>query len=96
MVNDSYLCVKPIYIAQSIKFEESLGVSKVLFGRVSKFYNNLYGIVWRVLSINIFFIAIVLYAGLQGNWYIDDLVLDCSNSSALAMELLQFCVKPSI
>ena len=27
--------------------------------------------------------------------YIDGLVQDCSNSSALAMELLQFCIKPS-
>ena len=27
---------------------------------------------------------------------IDVLVQDCSNSSALAMELLQFCTKPSI
>ena len=27
---------------------------------------------------------------------IDGLVLDCSNSSALAMELLQFCTKPTI
>ena len=26
---------------------------------------------------------------------IDGLVQDCSNSSALAMELLQFCTKPS-
>ena len=26
--------------------------------------------------------------------YIDDLVQDCSNSSALAMELLQSCTKP--
>ena len=25
--------------------------------------------------------------------YIDDLVQDCSNSSALAMELLQHCIK---
>ena len=29
-------------------------------------------------------------------WYnFDDLVQDCSNSSALAMELLQSCVEPS-
>ena len=28
--------------------------------------------------------------------YIDDLAQDCSNSSALAMELLQFCTYPSI
>ena len=28
--------------------------------------------------------------------YIDGLVSDCSNSSALAMELLQSCTKPSI
>ena len=28
--------------------------------------------------------------------HIDDLVQDCSNSSALAMELLQSCTKPSI
>ena len=28
--------------------------------------------------------------------YIDGLVQDCSNSSALAMELLQSCAKPSI
>ena len=27
---------------------------------------------------------------------IDGLVQDCSNSSALAMELLQSCIKPSI
>ena len=27
---------------------------------------------------------------------INDLVQDCSNSSALAMELLQFCPKPSV
>ena len=29
------------------------------------------------------------------NVLIDDLEQDCSNSSALAMELLQFCIKPS-
>ena len=28
--------------------------------------------------------------------YLDGLVQDCSNSSALAMELLQSCTKPSI
>ena len=28
--------------------------------------------------------------------HIDGLVQDCSNSSALAMELLQFCAKPSM
>ena len=28
--------------------------------------------------------------------YIDGLVQDCSNSSVLAMELLQSCTKPSI
>ena len=28
--------------------------------------------------------------------YIDGLVQDCSNSSALAMELLQACTKPSL
>ena len=28
--------------------------------------------------------------------YIDGLVLDCNNSSALATEILQFCPKPSI
>ena len=28
--------------------------------------------------------------------YIDGLVQDCSNSSANALELLQFCTKPSI
>ena len=31
-----------------------------------------------------------------GPVYIDGLVQDCSNSSALAMELLQSCIKPSI
>ena len=28
-------------------------------------------------------------------WYIDGLVQDCGNSSALAMELLQSCIEPS-
>ena len=28
--------------------------------------------------------------------YINDLVQNCSNSSVLAMELLQFCAKPLI
>ena len=28
--------------------------------------------------------------------YIDDLVYDCSNSSALTMDVLQSCTKPSI
>ena len=39
-----------------------------------------------------------LYSGftLPSNVYINDLVQDCSNSSALAMELLQSCIKPSI
>ena len=32
----------------------------------------------------------------MGLHHIDDLVQDCSNSSALAMELLQSCAKPSI
>ena len=30
------------------------------------------------------------------DYYIDGLVQDCSNSSELAMELLQSCIKPSI
>ena len=30
-----------------------------------------------------------------GQDYFNDLVQDCSNSSALAMELLQSCTKPS-
>ena len=30
------------------------------------------------------------------NHYLDYLVQDCSNSSALAMELLQSCIKPAI
>ena len=33
---------------------------------------------------------------LQWKLYIDGLVQDCSNSSALAMELLQSCTKPSV
>ena len=37
-----------------------------------------------------------IYTCQQWQSYIDDLVQDCSNSSALAMELLQFCTKPSI
>ena len=32
----------------------------------------------------------------QNNKYIDGLVQDCSNSSALAIELLQSCTKPYI
>ena len=32
----------------------------------------------------------------QNNKYIDGLVQDCSNSSALAIELLQPCTKPYI
>ena len=32
----------------------------------------------------------------RGDVHIDGLVQDCSNSSALAMELLQSCTKPSI
>ena len=34
--------------------------------------------------------------GNMREWYIDGLVQDYSNSSALAMELLQSCAKPSI
>ena len=34
--------------------------------------------------------------GLIGHIYIDGLVQDCSNSSALPMELLQFSTEPSI
>ena len=30
----------------------------------------------------------------SGNGYFDDLVYNCSNSSVLAMELLQSCIKP--
>ena len=30
------------------------------------------------------------------NEHIDGLVQDCSNSSALALELLQFCTEPKI
>ena len=30
------------------------------------------------------------------NWHVDGLVQDCSNFSALAMELLQSCTKPSM
>ena len=33
---------------------------------------------------------------LQQRWCIDDLVQNCSISSALAMEILQFCTKPWI
>ena len=35
------------------------------------------------------------YRGTFTNQYFDHLVQDCSNSSALAMELLQSCIKPS-
>ena len=34
--------------------------------------------------------------GVHCDFYFDGLVQDCSNSSALAMELLQSCTKPSI
>ena len=34
--------------------------------------------------------------GMSAACYIDGLVQDCSNSSVLALELLQFCTKPSI
>ena len=33
---------------------------------------------------------------LSAHVYIDGLVQDCSNSNALAMELLQSCTKPSM
>ena len=33
---------------------------------------------------------------LKKKLHIDGLVQDCSNSSALAMELMQSCVKPSL
>ena len=38
----------------------------------------------------------VLVSSYQSIHHIDGLVQDCSNSSALAMELLQSCTKPSI
>ena len=46
-------------------------------------------------------ISIAVCSNTLGNhwgWkaHIHDLVLDCSNSSVLAMELLQFCTQPSI
>ena len=44
--------------------------------------NILYGILYKQFD------------GLEG--YIEGLVQDCSNSSALEMELLQSCTKPSI
>ena len=37
-----------------------------------------------------------IWGSLEGVSYYDGLVQDCSNSSALAMELLQSCAKPSI
>ena len=33
---------------------------------------------------------------MHGDSYIDGLAQDCSNSSALAMELLQSCAKPLV
>ena len=41
-------------------------------------------------------ISIYPYALWLLHCHFDDLVQDCSNSSALAMELLQSCTKPSI
>ena len=46
---------------------------------------------WSLVSIR----QVTMYTA--WHWeYIDGLVQDCSNSSALAMELLQSCTKPSI
>ena len=44
----------------------------------------------------IYNICIGIEETILGQWYIDDLVQNCCNSSALAIELLQFCTKPSI
>ena len=49
-------------------------------------YMELYIYIWFTIEIEMW-----LYLS-----YIDGLVQNCSNSSALAMELLQFCTKPSI
>ena len=47
----------------------------------------------------------LVFASYRSSWFcsaaieekhIDGLTQDCSNSSALALELLQFCVKPTI
>ena len=38
----------------------------------------------------------MMYVSLVSLQYIDGLAQDCSNSSGLAMELLQSCTKPSI
>ena len=35
-----------------------------------------------------------VYMAFKGSHQVDGLVQDCSNSSALAMELLQSCTKP--
>ena len=37
---------------------------------------------------------LITETGRRGNRYVSDLVQDCSNSSALELELLQFCTKP--
>ena len=45
---------------------------------------------------NIWFTIEVLLPVPETNYHIYGLVQDCGNSSALVMELLQFCTKPSV
>ena len=41
-------------------------------------------------------IAIYLWLAFLGDYYVDGLAQDCSNSIADALELLQSCAKPSM
>ena len=50
------------------------------------------GGVERITTFKKWLFVLFLECGL----HIDGLVQDCNNSSALAMELVQFCTKPSI
>ena len=48
------------------------------------------------MSFVFLYLMLQSYGGFLNEDYTDDLLQDCSNSSALALELLQSCTKPSI
>ena len=52
---------------------------------------------WKIIPyLRFYFFSTWSWKIIPYSWYFDGLVQDCSNSSELAMELLQCCTKPSI
>ena len=102
---DSHLCPLPCSQATLCwwwSFRSLLNRDNIRYNTYVNLDSHSVSMYWGTQHILAFFAWGILecsnnsYSPLIGMGYIDCLVQDCSNSSALAMELLQSCTKPSI